>query len=152
MIRRAAVLVAALALAACGDCGDAKCDGGITFFVADVAGGLARGTTEPLHICLDGTCQDVTISRDDAGGTVFIPFDDVGKAGDHYLTVTGIGSLHGGYKGPLAVFVQKPNGSTCPGSCALASVKIASDGTLTPGVPASAVTPSTAAAASTING
>ena len=136
MIRRIALAaVAAFFIASCSDCGSAKCTEGITFLVADVAGSLAGGTQEPLHICFDGTCQDVTISRANAGGTVFLPFSGVGKAVDHDLTVVGTGSMHGEYKGKLANYVQKPNGSSCPGSCALASVKIGSDGTLTPGVP-----------------
>ena len=49
--------------------------------------------------------------------------------------MTGAGSFHGEYKGKLASYVQKPNGASCPGSCALATVKIGSDGTLSPGVP-----------------
>jgi hypothetical protein len=136
MIRRITLaVVAALLVASCGDCGSAKCTEGVTFLVADVAGSLARGTDEPLHICFDGSCQDVTISRANAGGTVFLPFSGVGKDIDHDVTVTGAGSMHGEYNGKLSSYVQKPNGSSCPGSCALATVKIGSDGTLTPGVP-----------------
>lgn len=137
MIRRIAVVVAAaFAVASCSDCGSAKCAEGITFLVADVAGSLARGTEEPLHICLDGACQDVTISRANAGGTVFLPFKGVGKDTDHDLTLVGTGSMRGEYKGKLASYVQKPNGSSCPGRCALSTVKIGADGTLTPGTPA----------------
>ena len=136
MIRRLTLaVVAAFVVASCTDCGSATCTEGITFLVGDVAGSLAGGTQEPLHICFDGTCQDVTISRANAGGTVFLPFSGVGKDSDHDLTLAGTGSMHGEYKGKLASYVQRPNGGSCPGSCALASVKIGSDGTLTPGIP-----------------
>ncbi len=112
--------------------------------MADVAGSLARGTDEPLHICFDGNCRDVTITRADAGGSVFVPFTGVAKDIDHDLVVTGAGALRGEYKGRLSSYVQKPNGSACPGSCALAAVKIGSDGKLTPGVPAPQPTTTTA--------
>ena len=120
-----------------------KCTSGITFAVAGVAGALAGGTTEPLHICLDGTCHDVTIARANAGGTVFVAFAGLGTDSEHDLTVTGTGSFKGEYKGKLATFAQKPNGASCPGSCALATVKIAADGTLTPGVPSTPTTTTT---------
>lgn len=135
MFRRLAlVVVAVFVVASCSDCGSAKNTEGITFLVADVAGALARGTTEPLHICFDTQCQDVSISRSNAGGSVFVAFSGVGKDIDHDLTVTGIGSLKGEYKGKLPSYIQKPNGNSCPGS-SLATVKIGADGTLTPGVP-----------------
>ena len=150
MIRRIACVVAAVfAIASCSDCGSATCTEGITFLVADVAGSLARGTEEPLHICFDGVCQDVTISRSNAGGTIFLPFSGVGKETDHDITVEGTGSMRGEYKGKLTTYVQKPNGSSCPGSCALASVKIGSDGTLTPGVPVVRAATTTTTATST---
>jgi hypothetical protein len=133
MFRRVALVAVAVALVACGNC-DNKCTEGITFLVGDVAGALARGTSEPLEICFDDQCHDVTISRTNAGGSVFVAFSGVGKDIDHTLTVTGTGSLKGSYTGKLASFVQKPGGG-CD-SCALATVKIGTDGSLLPGVPA----------------
>ena len=150
MISRLAVVVAAaFAIASCSDCGSAKCTEGITFLVADVAGALSRGTEEPLHICFDGTCQDVTISRANAGGTIFLPFSGVGKDSEHDLTVAGTGSMRGEYRGKLPSYVQQPNGSSCPGNCALATVKIGADGALTPGIPAAPGSTSTTIAATT---
>jgi len=142
MLRRAAVVFVALVLVSCSSssCPTAKCTGGVTFFVAEVAGSLARGTTEPLHICFDSSCQDVVISRANAGGTIFVPFSGVGTDAVHDITVTGAGSLKGEFKGKLASYVQRPNGANCAGSCALASVKIGADGALTPGTPAAPAT------------
>ena len=151
MLRRLALVVVALTLAACSNC-DSPCKAGITFYVAEVAGALSRGSEVPLHICFDGNCQDVTITRDNVGGSVFLPFSGVGKQGDHELTVTSTSSLKGNYTGPISSYVQDPGGD-CK-SCALATVKIAADGTLTPGVPSPqpvattiGVVPTTAAAA-----
>ncbi len=141
-----------------GSCSTAKCDGGITFYVAEVAGSLARGTEEPLHICFDGTCHDATVTRSNVGGSIFVPFSNVGKAGSHDVTVTGVGAMHGEYKGEIASYVQRPNGTSCAGSCALATMKIGADGTITPGVPASTATtvvpagPAVSAASSTTTG
>jgi hypothetical protein len=149
--RLALAASAALLIVSCSSdgCGSESCKEGITFYVAEVAGSLARGTTEPLHICFDTQCKDVTITRENAGGSVFLEFSGVGKAGSHDLTVQGTGAFSGQYTGELATFEQKPNGSACPGSCALASVKIGSDGTLTPGVPAQQATATTATPAGT---
>ncbi len=133
MLRRLALVVVALGVAACSNC-DSPCKEGITFYVAEVAGALSPGSEVPLHICFDGSCQDVTITRDNVGGSVFLPFSGVGKQGDHELTVTSTSSLTGSYKGPVSSYVQDPGGD-CK-SCALATVKIAADGTLTPAVPA----------------
>jgi hypothetical protein len=139
--RRVLLAAALVVLAACSDCGTA-CKEGITFYVADVAGALARGTTEPLKICLDGQCASTTIARANAGGTVFLPFKGVGSKGDHTLTVTGTGSMSGSYKGPIESYSQK----TGCGTCSLASVKIGADGTVTPGhvVPPTTTSPTTA--------
>jgi hypothetical protein len=141
-------LAAALVvLAACSNCGTA-CKGGITFYVADVAGALARGTSEPLKICFDDKCQTTTITRANAGGTVFLPFSGVGAKGDHTLTVAGTGAMSGTYKGPIESYSQK---SSC-GSCSLASVKIAADGKVIPGhvvPPTTTLPPSSTAPAST---
>jgi hypothetical protein len=132
------VLVAAASVVvSCSHCAGTSCKEGITFDVSGVAGSLARGTDVPLHICFDGSCQDVTVTRANAGGSVFVPFNGVDKDIDHELTVTGTGSMKGEYKGKLYSYVQKPNGAACPGTCALATVKIGADGKLTPGVPAS---------------
>lgn len=142
MFRRLALAVCALSLVGCSNC-DGKCTGGITFAVAEVAGSLARGSNEPLHICFDGTCKDVTVTREQVGGSVFVPFSGIGKNGDHDITVTGVGSFKGEYKGKLTSYVQKPGGGCS--SCALATVKIAADGQLTPGVPVVAATTTTVA-------
>jgi hypothetical protein len=135
MLRVLALFAAASVAVSCSHCASAKCKEGITFDVAAVAGSLARGTEQPLHICFDGTCRDVTITRASAGGNLFVPFSDVGKDSDHHLTVTGGSSLNGDYTGRLSSYTQKPNGAACPGSCALATVRIDSDGKLTPAVP-----------------
>jgi hypothetical protein len=130
----------ALALVGCSNC-DSKCTEGITFYVADLAGALSRGGTEPLTICFDGTCKDAKITRDQVGGSVVLPFNGVGKDVDHDLTVTGIGSFKGQYTGKLASYTQDPGGDCS--SCSLATVKIGADGTLTPGVPAASTTTTT---------
>ncbi|MEP7048510.1 MAG: hypothetical protein ABI949_17600 [Ilumatobacteraceae bacterium] len=140
MFRRVALVVVAVTLVACSNC-DNKCTQGITFLVSNVAGALARGSSEPLTICFDGTCHDVKITRANAGGSVFLPFTGVGNKADHDLTVTGTGSFKGEYHGPVASYSQEPGGG-CK-TCALATVKIGADGTLTPGVvaiPASTTT------------
>ena len=131
MFRRFALVLVALALVACSNC-DAKCTEGITFYVADVAGSLSRGGTEPLHICFDGSCKDTTVTRDNVGGSVFLAFSGVGKDIDHDLTVTGIGAFKGEYKGKISSYTQDPGGD-CK-ACALATVRIGADGTLTPAV------------------
>ncbi len=147
MFRRLALVAVALGLVACSNC-DRECKEGITFYVAEVAGALSRGGEVPLQICFDGSCQDVTITRDNVGGSVFLPFSGVGKQGDHELTVTSTSSLRGEYNGPISSFVHDP-GDDCK-SCALATVKIAADGTLTPAVPAPV--PSTIGATTTTGG
>ncbi len=95
---------------------------------------MSRGGSEPLHVCFDGDCKDVTITRENSGGSVFLPFSGVGKNVDHDLTVTGVGAFKGEYKGKIVSYTQDPGGS-CK-TCALATVKIGADGTLTPAVPA----------------
>jgi hypothetical protein len=158
VIRRLALILAvAWLLSGCSsDCNSATCRGGITFNVAEVVGALARGTEEPLHVCFDGTCHDVTVSRTKTKSTVFLPFDGVGNDVDHQLTVTGTGAFKGDYTGKIASYIQKPNGPKCGGSCALASVKIAANGALTPGVPAAPRTqasiPTSSAAPATVAG
>jgi hypothetical protein len=131
MFRRAALVVVALALVACSNC-DAQCKEGITFSVAEVAGALSRGGKEPLHICFDGNCLDTTVTRDNSGGSIFLPFKGVGNDIDHDLTVTGIGAFKGEYKGKISSYTQDPGGS-CK-VCSLATVKIGADGRLTPAV------------------
>lgn len=152
MLRRLAFSAAVVLLVSCSPnatCPAVKCKEGITFYVAEVAGALARGTNEPLHICFDGKCQDTTITRANVGGSVFLPFIGVGGAGDHHLTVTGAGAFKGDYTGKLATFTQRPNGAACPGACSLATVKITADGALIPGVPASSTTTTAGATATT---
>jgi hypothetical protein len=100
----------------------------------------------------------VTITREQVGGSVFLPFKGVGKAIDHDLTVTGVGSFKGEHKGKLSSYLQDPGGSCS--TCALATVKIGADGALTPALPApksttttiAAAAPSTAAATTTTGG
>ena len=150
MLRRLAFSTAVLLLVSCSPNSalpTIKCKEGITFYVAELAGALARGTNEPLHICFDGNCQDTTVTRANVGGSVFVAFGGVGGAGDHHITVTGAGALKGDYSGKLATFTQRPNGAAGPGACSLATVKIAADGTLIPGVPASSSSSSTTAGA-----
>jgi len=132
MLRCLVLTAVGLTVVACQNC-DNKCTGGITFLVGDVAGALARGSSEPLSVCFDNQCRDIAVSRANAGNSVFLPFDGVGKDVDHTLTVKGSGTLTGSYSGKLTTVVQKPGGG-CK-SCALATVKVGADGTLTPGVP-----------------
>ncbi|HEY0521569.1 MAG TPA: hypothetical protein VGC84_18915 [Ilumatobacteraceae bacterium] len=134
---RVAAIIALAGLVGCRDCGT-KCEEGITFYVADLAGSLGRGGSEPLHICFDGTCHDVTITRKDSGGSVFLPFSGVGTSTDHTLTVAGVGALAGHYTGPLDSYTQKPGGDCA--KCDLTTVKIGADGTLTPATSAKPVT------------
>ena len=133
MLRRIAFVVVALVLVGCSNC-SSKCKEGITFYVAEVAGALSRGGTEPVTICLDGSCQDVTITREHVGSSIFLPFKGVGKNIDHDLTVTGVGAFKGEYKGKLPSYLQDPGGSCS--TCALATVKIGANGALTPATPA----------------
>jgi hypothetical protein len=133
MFRRITLVVVALALVACSNC-NSKCKEGITFYVAEVAGALSRGGSEPITICFDGSCKDVTITRDQVGGSIFVPFKGVGNNIDHDLTVTGVGAFKGEYKGKLASYLQDPGGSCS--TCALATVKIGANGALTPAIPA----------------
>lgn len=140
MFRRFALVAVALALVACSDC-DVQCKEGITFYVAEVAGALGRGGEEPLHICFDGDCKDTTVTRDNVGGSIFLAFNGVGKDVDHDLTVTGTGAFKGEYKGKITSYTQDPGGD-CK-ACALATVKIGDDGTLTPAVVATTATTTT---------
>ena len=77
---------------------------------------LARGGSEPLHVCFDGDLPGRHFTRDDAGGSVFLPFKGVGDDIDHTLTVTGVGALKGEYKGKIDSYTQDPGGD-----CARAS-------------------------------
>ncbi len=133
MLRRIALVAVALTLAACST-STTKCKAGITFYVAEVAGALSRGGSEPLTICLDGSCQNVTITREHVGSSIFLPFKGVGNNVDHDLTVTGVGAFKGEYKGKLASYLQDPGGGSA--TCALATVKIGANGALTPAIPA----------------
>ena len=146
ILRRLTVVGFALALVACGDC-DSPCKEGITFHVGDVAGALSAGGQEPVTICFDGDCKETTITRDDSGGSIFLPFKGVGNDDDHALTVTGTGALKGEYDGKIFAYFQDPGGD-CK-TCALATVKFGADGTLTPAILAPENTTSTAATAAT---
>jgi hypothetical protein len=147
--RRLAPLVAALTvLAACGDDCTTPCQKGITFYVSELAGSLAAGSSEQLTLCFDGDCQQVTLSRGDVGGTKFVPFGSFGSGGDHTVTLTGPGSLSGSFQGAIPVLDQSGGGG-CP-TCAMGVVKVSADGTLTPGQVAP--TQSTASATSTTSG
>ena len=137
LARKLACAVLAVAIVGCGNC-DSKCTEGISFFVAEVAGALSRGGKETLTICFDGTCKEVTITREQVGGSVFLPFKGVGKDIDHDLTVAGTGSLRGEFKGKFPSYTQDPGGDCS--SCDLATVKIGADGKLTPATAATQVT------------
>jgi hypothetical protein len=154
MLRRVLLATFAVVLVACSpnsSCPTAKCTEGITFLVGEVAGSLSRGAKDDLQVCFDGKCQDTTVTRANVAGSIFLPFTGVAGSGDHTITVkaTGGGSLQGEYKGKIVSYVQKPNGAKCPGSCSLATVKIGADGTITPGVPKSTLTTTTAPSGST---
>jgi len=140
ILRSIGIIAVAFTLLGCQEC-DTKCEEGITFYVADLAGSLSRGGTEPLHVCFDGTCRDVTITRDNSGGSVFLPFKGVGGDIEHTLVVTGVGALKGEYTGKIDSYTQDPAGDCA--TCNLATVKIGADGTLTPAVSATAATTTT---------
>jgi hypothetical protein len=149
-VRRAPALVAALiVLSACGDDCATPCQKGITFYVSELAGSLGAGSSEQVTLCLDADCKDVTVSRSNVGGSLFVPFDGVDGNAAHTVTLTGPGSLTGSYQGTLPVFDQSVGGGCA--SCAMAAVKIAADGTLTPGQAATNSTP-TAGSTSTSGG
>lgn len=131
MLRRTLLVALPLALlAACGTC-DSPCKSGITYYVSGLAGSLAPGTSEEVTFCFDDQCDTATVSRDLVGGTLFFPYKGVGT-GDHTVTVTAPGGLAGSYTGPIEAFEQQ-GGDHCD-SCQVGSVKVAADGTLTPGV------------------
>lgn len=147
MLRRiAALVVVTLPLVGCSKC-DNKCTEGVTFAIGEIAGALAPGSQEQLTICFDGKCQNVTLTRQNTGGSVFLPFSGVGKAGDHHITVKGTGAFQGDYTGPVFSYTQDPGGS-CK-TCALATVKIGIDGKITPAQPATPATSTTVAATPT---
>ena len=140
-LRSLAIVAIALTVVACQDCGT-KCKGGVTFNVADLAGSLSRGGSEALHVCFDGSCQDVTVTREDSGGSMFLPFKGVGDDIDHTITVTGEGALKGEYTGKIESYTQDPGGD-CK-TCDLATVKIGADGSITPAVSVNQATTTTA--------
>lgn len=123
----------ALLLAGCGSC-STTCKEGITFYVAEVAGSLARGTSQELKVCFDGSCKTITVSRNNVGGSIFVPFGGVGNSGDHHLTVDGTTAIHGDYKGKIQSYKQVLDNGC--GTCRLATIKIAADGSITPAVSA----------------
>ena len=129
------IAAAALFTACSDDCSTKSCKSGITLFVGDLVGSLARGSQVAVKVCLDDECRDLTISRADGKQTVFVAFDGVGKDGDHELRLTSDGSISGSFTGALPTLQQLPNGKDCSGSCAIASVRVSADGTLTPGTP-----------------
>lgn len=141
IIRNLAIAAVAVTLVACKDC-STPCKEGITFNVAELAGALGRGSSEPLHVCFDGNCQDVTITRENSGGSVFLPFKGVGDDVEHTITVAGVGALKSEYKGKIESYTQRPGGD-CK-ACSLATVKIGADGTLTPAVTVTQTTTTTA--------
>ena len=128
-MKRLLGVVFAVVLAGCGTC-STTCKEGITFNVAEVAGSLARGTSQELSICFDGSCKKVVVSRDNVGGSIFVPFGGVGDNGDHKVTVDGTTAIHGEYKGKIESYKQELDNGC--GTCRLATIKIAANGTLTP--------------------
>ena len=141
LVRSLAIVAVAFTVVACEGC-DTKCTEGVTFNVAELAGSLSRGGSEPLHVCFDGNCQDVTITRDDSGGSVFLAFKGVGDDIEHTITVTGEGALKGEYTGKIESYTQDPGGD-CK-TCDLATVKIGADGSITPAVSVNQATTTTA--------
>jgi hypothetical protein len=136
-----------VALAACSS--GTNCKEGITFFIGSIAGSLKPGSSLPVTICFDGTCQVTTITHAQTAGTVFLPFKGVGSSADHTITVKADGGVNGEYKGPIDTFQQKSG----DGSCALAAVKIGADGTITPGrLPAATTTNTPVKATTTTKG
>lgn len=119
----------AFVLAGCGTC-STTCKEGVTFNVAEIAGSLARGTSQELKICFDGSCKNVVVSRDNVGGSVFVPFGGVGDSGDHKVTVDGSAAIHGEYIGKIESYKQELDNGC--GTCRLATIKISANGTLTP--------------------
>ena len=150
LLRFAAAMasVAALASACSSDC-NATCTGGVTFDVSPVVGAMARGTNETLHLCFDSQCHDITVSRSNVGGTVFVPFDGVASAGDHTLTVTGAGSFKGQFRGAVPSYQGSAGSGSCKVSCGLATVRIGADGSLQPATPVPAATTTVPGATST---
>jgi hypothetical protein len=136
MLRRTAAIVALTTLVSCSSssCPAAPCSPGISFLVSDITGAMARGGNVSLHVCLDGTCNDVPISRS-TPATLFVPFAAVANDVDHDLVVSGAGVIAGEFKGRLPTYQQRASGASCGATCALASVRIRPDGTLIPGVP-----------------
>ena len=128
-MKRFLVGVFALVLAGCGTC-STTCKEGITFYVAEVAGSLARGTSQELKICFDDSCKNIVISRNNVGGSVFVPFGGVGESGNHKVTVDGTAAIHGEYSGKIESYKQELDNGC--GTCRLATIKIAANGTLTP--------------------
>ncbi|MEI7971121.1 MAG: hypothetical protein WCI10_01105 [Actinomycetota bacterium] len=123
----------ALLLAGCGSC-STTCKEGITFYVAEVAGSLARGTSQELKVCFDGSCKTIVVSRNNVGGSIFVPFGGVAGSGNHHVTVDGTTAIHGDYKGKIESYKQVLDNGC--GTCRLATIKIAADGSLTPAVSA----------------
>jgi hypothetical protein len=132
-MRRLIVILFAVVLAGCSTC-STTCKEGVTFYVAELAGSLARGTSQELKICFDGTCKNIVVSRENVGGSVFVPFSGVGDNGEHKVTVDGTASIHGEYKGRIESYKQVLDNGC--GTCRLATIKIAANGTLTPAISA----------------
>jgi hypothetical protein len=152
MTRRLAAAALALALFACSpnnSCPTATCQSGVSFILKDVVGSLATGGKIALKLCVDGTCKDVTVARTDASTRQFVEVGGLGGQGSHTVTVTATDgkAVKGEYKGALATAVDQPSGAACPAKCPIATVKVGDDGTITPGVPATAGSSTTVAGA-----
>lgn len=152
MVRRITVAALAFVLFACSpndSCPKVTCKAGVSFLFKDIAGGLAAGGKVPLKVCVDGTCKDLTVTRADADSRQFIEVGGLGGDGDHTITVAATGgrALKGEYKGKLATVAGQPDGAACPGACAIATVRVGEDGTITPGVPTPTAASTTVAGA-----
>jgi hypothetical protein len=145
MLRRSLLVAVVALLASCGNCGS-PCKSGITFYVSPLAGALAPGTEQDVEFCFDDQCSTATVTRDLVGGTLFFEYSGV-SSGDHTVTVSADGGLSGTYTGPIEA--AKQNGGANCDSCKVGAIKVASDGTLTPGV---AVPNSTTTAPATTGG
>jgi hypothetical protein len=120
------------------------CKSGLTFVLDQIAGSLSRGTQADIAICVDGTCNSQTVTRDAASHSVFIGVGGLGGKGDHTITVRSKNgsTIDGSYKGPIEV-IDNSAGVKCSHVCKVGVVKVEDNGTPVPGAPAKA-TPTTA--------
>jgi hypothetical protein len=150
-MRRVFVVVVSLALVACSPNASSckPCKSGLTFVLDRIAGSLSRGTSTNLVLCVDETCNDVTVSRDAATHSAFLEVGGLGGGGDHTITVKSKdgSTIDGAYRGKIEVVDNRPGGSKCPSLCKVGVVKVDDKGAPVPGVPGAASTTTVAGAA-----